>query len=219
MHKDNIYFYVCGVKIPRLFNIFMKIIKNLFYLNDRFLKIEGGIQNISSYITQGYRTCVIMPVFNTEKYLDECISSLLQQTYSNFYIIFIDDCSTDSSKLIIERWRKLDSRIKLVSCDSNSGAGVARNIGLKRVEKNTDFVIFLDSDDWFDENFLEKMVFKAVSENADVTVCQSQRRDVNTGKITAVDISFKRRQLCRKNFTPESIKDYIFSTFYRVVMG
>ena len=220
MYKNEHYFNIFGIKIPRIFHILKIIVKNIFYLDRKLLNIEKIIKSnsdttykIASYIINKYRTCIIIPVFNSEKYLDKCIYSLLSQTYSNFYIIFVDDCSTDSSKSIIERWEKLDSRIRIISQSRNSGAGSARNVGLKQVDSKTDFVIFLDSDDWFDMSFLEKMVTRAVSENADITVCQSRRRDVNTGKIIASNVSIDTNTINLNNFHPVLKKDYIFSSF------
>lgn len=96
---------------------------------------------------------VIIPVYNVEKYLPECILSILNQTYTNFEIICIDDCSTDSSYEILEDFAKLDNRIKVFKNDVNSSLGFTRNRGLKIA--NGKYVMFLDSDDWLDFNTLE----------------------------------------------------------------
>ena len=96
---------------------------------------------------------IIIPVYNVEKYLHECIFSILNQTYTNFEIICIDDCSTDSSFQILKDLEKTDKRIKIFKNEVNSSLGFTRNRGLK-IAKG-EYVLFLDSDDWLDFNTLE----------------------------------------------------------------
>ena len=82
---------------------------------------------------------VIVPVYNVEKYLDECIRSILCQTYQNIEIILIDDGSSDSSNLICQKYKEKDSRIKVIT-KRNEGQAVARNIGIK--EANGAYIFF-----------------------------------------------------------------------------
>lgn len=96
---------------------------------------------------------VIVPVYNSEKYLEECIDSIVNQTLRNIEIIFVDDGSTDSSLTILEQYQKNDDRIRIIR-QKNQFAGVARNNGLKAATGK--YVIFLDSDDFFELNMLEK---------------------------------------------------------------
>ena len=100
---------------------------------------------------------IVIPVYNTEKYLDQCIESVRVQTYQEWEIIAIDDGSTDASLEILKKYRDLDSRI-IIHEQSNQGAGPARNYGIKNAQG--DYIAFLDSDDyWADERCLEKLVF------------------------------------------------------------
>ncbi|GEL68112.1 glycosyltransferase family 2 protein [Marinilactibacillus psychrotolerans] len=102
------------------------------------------------------KVSVIIPVYNAEKFLSQTIQSILNQTYENYEIILIDDCSTDNSKNIIEEFICKDSRIKLYELDNNSGAAVSRNKGLKVSEGQ--YIAFIDSDDLWKENKLEKQI-------------------------------------------------------------
>lgn len=88
---------------------------------------------------------IIVPVYNAEKYLNRCISSLLNQTYYNLEIILVNDGSTDNSKKICENAAKKDSRVKVTN-SVNEGVSLARNKGLKRA--SGDYVSFVDSDDY-----------------------------------------------------------------------
>lgn len=89
---------------------------------------------------------IIVPVYNAEKYLDVCIESVLSQTYTEFELILIDDGSVDSSKVICDKWASIDQRVVLI-CQENAGAAAARNIGIDAA--TGDYIMFLDSDDWW----------------------------------------------------------------------
>lgn len=88
---------------------------------------------------------IITPVFNSQKYLKDSIESVLAQTYQNWELILVDDCSTDQSADIILKYTKVDSRIKYYKLQSNMGSGAARNMAMKCAAGN--FMAFLDSDD------------------------------------------------------------------------
>ena len=98
---------------------------------------------------------VIIPVYNTEKYLKECVESVLVQTYHNLEILLINDGATDSSPQICESYAKQDARIKLIYKE-NGGLSDTRNTGIKQC--SGDYVLFLDSDDyWDDPKMVEKL--------------------------------------------------------------
>lgn len=107
---------------------------------------------------------VIIPVYNTEKYIQKCIDSLYQQNL-NIEIIFINDGSTDNSKEIINNYLKKDDRIKVLS-QNNQGPAVARNLGLEVARGN--YIVFLDSDDWIENNCLEMLYNLAIEFDADM---------------------------------------------------
>ena len=89
---------------------------------------------------------VIIPVYNTEKYLNQCLDSVCAQDYKNLEIICVDDASTDSSPEILEQYRKKDGRITVITLEENRGQSFARNIGIERA--TGEWLTFVDSDDW-----------------------------------------------------------------------
>ncbi len=99
---------------------------------------------------------IIVPVYNSEKYLERCLKSIIKQTYKELEIILIDDGSTDMSNQICKDYMKLDNRIKLITT-KNMGVSNARNLGLD-VAKG-EYISFIDSDDKVDERFIEKMYY------------------------------------------------------------
>lgn len=100
---------------------------------------------------------VIMPVYNTEKYVGQAIESVLSQTYPDFELLIVDDGSKDRSRDICEEYSKKDSRISVFTNDTDMhGPGSARNIGLNHA--SGEYLYFMDSDDWLDENLLETVV-------------------------------------------------------------
>lgn len=99
---------------------------------------------------------IILPVYNVELFLDRCLASLIRQTYKDFEIIAVDDKSTDSSLSILYEWKERDNRLKIVENDENQGLSRVRNIGMKHAVG--EYIYFLDSDDWLDPDYLEKML-------------------------------------------------------------
>ena len=123
---------------------------------------------------------VVVPVFNSEKYLPQCINSLIRQSLKNVEFIFVDDGSSDHSAEIIEGFQRKDSRIQLIR-QKNQYAGVARNNGMKVATGK--YIIFLDSDDFFELNMLEE-AFKCAEKNqAEITVFGFSYYDDKTGQI------------------------------------
>lgn len=99
---------------------------------------------------------IIVPVYNAEKFLEDTIQTVLNQTYTNWEMICINDCSKDNSVNIIEKYMKLDKRIKLIKLEKNSGVSIARNTGVKA--SNGKYIAFLDADDLWEKEKLEKQV-------------------------------------------------------------
>lgn len=111
---------------------------------------------------------IIVPVYNVEKYLSECIESLELQTYTNIEILLIDDESTDSSGIICDNAAIIDDRIKVIH-KKNGGAASARNVGIDIAQG--DYVCFVDSDDYVAVNYVERLISKLSEYSADVAVC------------------------------------------------
>lgn len=99
---------------------------------------------------------ILVAVYNDEKHLRDCLNSLTGQTLKDIQIVCIDDCSTDGSPTILHEYAKRDNRILLLRLDHNQGQARARNYGLSSVE--SEYVTFLDSDDWLSPDAMEKVV-------------------------------------------------------------
>ena len=108
---------------------------------------------------------IIVPVYNAEKYLNRCIDSILKQTFTDLEIILVDDGSTDDSLKICEEYQKQDDRIIVIHKD-NRGSTSARKAGV-RIAKGA-YIAFVDSDDWIDEIFCERLYHKAKMHQADI---------------------------------------------------
>lgn len=115
---------------------------------------------------------IIVPVYNTEKYLKRCIDSLLAQTYRNLEIILVDDGSTDDSLEIAESYAKADERVRAVSV-SHGGVSVARNHGLSL--SSADLVMFADGDDWMGKDAIAHMMEVMRDTGADIVTCKIKR--------------------------------------------
>lgn len=111
---------------------------------------------------------IIVPVYNVEKYLRECIHSILNQKFQDFELILVNDGSTDSSRLICDEYSKKDTRIKVIHKE-NGGLSSARNAGIDIA--NGIYLSFVDSDDWINENMYIDMLEKAYTNNANIIVC------------------------------------------------
>lgn len=112
------------------------------------------------------KVSIIVPVFNTEKYLNKCINSLLNQTLKDIEIIIINDGSTDNSEKIIKEFN--DERIKYIP-QENQGIGKTRNKGIKLAKGK--YIVFVDSDDYIATTFCEKLYQKAEKEHLDIVFC------------------------------------------------
>lgn len=114
---------------------------------------------------------LIVPVYNVEKYLCECIDSILSQTYKNFELILVDDGSPDNSGKICDEYAEKDSRIKVIHKE-NGGVSSARNVGLDNA--NGEYITFVDSDDTVDKQYLELMYDKITEDNYDICISNSK---------------------------------------------
>ena len=115
---------------------------------------------------------IILPIYNTEKYLHECLDSIINQNYTNFEVLLINDGSTDSSGMICQEYVERDSRFRYFEKD-NGGVASARNLGLER--SSGVYITFIDSDDWVEFNYLE-VLYTALKENdTDVAISTYKR--------------------------------------------
>ena len=127
---------------------------------------------------------VIIPAFNAEDYIDECLRSVEKQSLTDIEIIVVDDGSTDATVEHVESHRALDSRIRLIK-QSNQFAGVARNKGISVARG--DYLYFLDADDWIEPNSLEVLASAANNASADIVVARSEGFDSQNGSTWLID--------------------------------
>jgi len=164
---------------------------------------------------------VIVAVYNTEKYVEKCINSLLNQTYKNLEIIIIEDCSTDNSKTILKQYENKEN-IKIIYNKVNKGLSYSRNIGLK--QSTGDYVGYIDSDDYVDLNYYEKLMNSIRENNSDIAICDMKivyefkdnneiiARSFNNDKITKLDAinNGYAASACNKLFKKDLINNYKF---------
>lgn len=129
------------------------------------------------------KVSVIIPVYNAVEHLKECLDSVVRQTLKEIEIICVDDGSTDGSAAILADHVNKDGRF-IVLTQQNRGAGVARNAGLEVARG--DYVIFLDADDFFAPDMLEKMHARAVASEADIVLCNGRAYYTSSGRYRKV---------------------------------
>ena len=138
-------------------------------LGELILEIENAEEKIPNLIKLILpKVSVIIPVYNVEKYLSQCLDSVTKQTIEALEIICVNDGSTDSSLEILKKYAEKDSRIQIIS-QKNAGSAAARNSGIRVATGQ--YVGFIDSDDWIDLNYYEKLYRAACSQNADIARC------------------------------------------------
>ena len=140
---------------------------------------------------------IIIPVYNSKKYIEKCIDSLINQSYKNIEIIIIDDGSRDKSPSICRKLSKKDKRIKVFS-KMNGGTSSARNYGIKK--STGDYITFIDNDDyWDDKESLKRIVKQLKESNADILLFNSKNYYMNTNKISTRTINLKRNEIINKD--------------------
>ena len=154
---------------------------------------------------------VVIPVYNIEAHLRQCLDSVAGQTLQDIEIICVDDGSTDSSPEILDEYGERDARFCIIH-QENAGPGSARNRGIN--EATGEYLIFLDSDDWFEANFLEKMVKRSKETLADITICRSVEFDTNTIQTLPSEWMLKTEYLPGDTFSPKEISNYVFQFTY-----
>ena len=120
--------------------------------------------------SENARISVIVPIYNVEQYLEECIDSIIDQTYYNLQIILVNDGSTDCSGVICDRYKEKDKRIEVIH-KANGGLSDARNVGLDHVAG--EYVCFVDSDDKIDRTFVEYLYSELIRNKTQISACGS----------------------------------------------
>lgn len=144
---------------------------------------------------------VIVPVYKTEKYLDRCIKSIINQTYKNIEIILIDDGSPDSCGRICDSYAEKDKRIKVIHKE-NGGVASARNTGLDNI--CGEYAAFVDSDDYVTEDYIEYLYSLIKKDNTDISVCSYKSVYAN-----GTEIHNANTMLCKQIFTQKEAMEHI----------
>lgn len=154
---------------------------------------------------------IVIPVYNTGVLLRRCLDSLAAQTLREIELICVDDGSTDDSLLILQEYANRDPRFHMIA-QENQGPGPARNAGLEKAEGK--YVIFLDSDDWFEPDLLEHLFRTAEETSADVTLCCSDEFDTHSGEFLNGAWMLKKELLPGRTFAPSQIAGSLFQFTY-----
>ena len=143
---------------------------------------------------------MIIPVYNTEKYLDKCLDSVVNQTLTDLEIICVNDCSSDRSLDILNHYAKKDPRLKIIDFKKNQGVSIARNTAINIA--TGEYIGFVDSDDFIDLDFYQKLYSTAIKNNSDLVIGNIKRVDVNGEKIPQFyfDLSYEKIQNNQLNF-------------------
>lgn len=118
--------------------------------------------------TVDFKISVIVPVYNAQKYLEACVESLIKQTYDNYEVILVNDGSTDQSLEICKLFEKKSEKVKIIN-QQNSGVSCARNKGLEQATGQ--YVMFVDADDWIDQEMLSQLAMKVIQTEANFVMC------------------------------------------------
>lgn len=134
-----------------------------------------------------YKLSVVVAVYNLEKYLPRCLDALVNQTLDGIEILCVDDGSTDSAPQIIENYKEKYPNLIKVYHKENGGEFTTRNYGLERA--TGEYVTFVDTDDYVEPDWAEKLYNAAKQNDADIAVCGFERIDIETNKVTSKDMT------------------------------
>lgn len=170
---------------------------------------------------------IIIPVYNVERYIRECLDSILQQSYTEIEVIAVDDCGDDGSMAIVEEYAQNDHRVVVVPQEKNMGPMVAREVGYNKAKG--DYIFFCDSDDTLPKNALELLYKEAIKSNADIVIGNMSSIEMDgsvrlwkkeqlihgTDRISVYKSLFEggiSHNLCAKLFKKKLLTDYTYTT-------
>ena len=157
---------------------------------------------------------IILPVYNVEKYVEKCITSILNQSYKNFELIIVNDGSTDCS---LELCQKYQGENILLLDKPHGGVSSARNLGLQYCKG--EFIAFIDSDDWVEENYLEELINGFTEEDIDITQCGHIRRKDNQKILRRRKVKEKiiddNNQIWYEHLVAENINNMVWGKIFR----
>lgn len=150
------------------------------------------------------KVSVVIPVFNTDKYLRQCLDSVINQTFQDIEIIIVNDGSTDNSVNIIKEYQQKDSRVVFVDFSNHKGVSDARNEGIKLAK--SEYITFVDSDDWVKKDYVKTLYDNIIKYNCDIVVTNFYFHDKDKNRINIYpDFCY------RDNFCDNKNKEKLFS--------
>ena len=187
------------------------------------LKFENKLQiNLPQYyfikfLKHIYKVSIIIPVYNTYQYLEDCLNSVCNQTLKDIEILIINDKSTDNSDTIIKKFENKDNRIRVINNNTNLGLARSRNLAIK--EAKGEFIFFLDSDDLIELNLLE-ILYNIIKENkSDIVLYGIKNYDEKEKKLNKLPYVPTRKVslIKNENFIHKNYEKMIFSRFESVL--
>ncbi len=162
-------------------------------------------------MTNMIKVSVIIPVYNAEEHLKQCLDSVMNQTLQEIEVLCVDDGSTDNSLKILREYEEKDSRLHVI-CQANAGAGAARNTGLRQAQGK--YLSFLDSDDFFELDMLETVYHQAEQYQADFVVFNSDQYHMDKQEFVEINWALRRKDIPPyMPFTYRQLADNVFKTF------
>lgn len=159
------------------------------------------------------KVSVIIPVYKVEKYLNQCVESVVNQTYKNLEIILVDDGSPDNCPKMCDEWAKKDDRIKVIH-KSNGGLSDARNYGIE--QSSGEFLCLIDSDDSINPQMIEILLKSLTETSADISMCSWKKvQDINNPQNKIYDINHLKIQ----TFENDEVFDLLFNKKVPLIMA
>ncbi len=159
------------------------------------------------------KVSIIIPIYNAEKYLNECLESIVNQTYKNIEVILIDDGSIDKSPYICEKYSQAYDNVFAYHI-TNGGVSRARNYG---IDKSTgDFIVFIDSDDYIDKSMIEKLINSLIISKADIVICGYSYLYTNRLiKVLLENKIYNQDEAIKELYKDNSIQGYSVNKIYK----
>lgn len=155
---------------------------------------------------------IIVPIYNSEQYLHQCLDSILVQSFGDFELILVNDGSTDRSGIICDHYARRDSRVVVIHSE-NRGVVTARRTGVDRAQG--EYTAFVDSDDWLDGDFYRGIFENTGGTSADILICSRVHRAAGCVQTTAFPPGFYNREKLESSIFPQMIYD-MASQRYRI---
>lgn len=159
------------------------------------------------------KVSVIMPVYNGQDFLNKSINSVLNQTFKEFNLILIDDCSTDNSLSICEEYSRLDERVIVCTTKQNKGSWIGNLDLYKHIL--ADYVMCIDQDDWYEIDAIEKAYMTVVDDKTDIAIFDYYINENGKSKVELEELSLSNQEAISKLMADYEIKAYFWNKIYR----